>query len=72
MEYLIVQRGGRGLTFLYEYDARLAGRETQLTGSKRPQSGYFAGTSGPAETLMNIAPSGVFHTNTANGMIAGA
>lgn len=72
MEYLIVQRGGRGQTFLYEYDARLAGQEGQLAGAKRPQNGHFAGTSRPAEIRMNIAPNGVFNGNAANGMVMGA
>jgi hypothetical protein len=30
MEYLIVHRGGRGQTFLYEYDANLAGLKDQF------------------------------------------
>jgi hypothetical protein len=54
MEYLIVHRGGRGQTFLYEYDARLAG-------ASRAQSGGIAGSARVVETRMNMAPNGVFH-----------
>ena len=63
MEYLIVHRGGRGQTFLYEYDVNLAGQKEELAGSKRPQNGDMAETSRPTETRMNIAPNGVFHTD---------
>jgi DNA primase catalytic core len=63
MEYLIVHRGGRGQTFLYEYDVNLAGQKEELAGSKRPQNGDMAGISRPAEARMNIAPNGVFHVD---------
>ena len=63
MEYLIVHRGGRGQTFLYEYDVNLAGQKEELAGSKRPQNGDIAETSRPTETRMNIAPNGVFHVD---------
>jgi hypothetical protein len=69
MEYLIVHHGGRGQSFLYEYDANLAGQDGQLAGSKRPQNGGMAATSRPAETRINIAPNGVFHANGRNGMV---
>ena len=72
MEYLIVHRGGRGQTFLYEYDGNLAGQTEQLAGSKRPQNGGVAGASRPVETSMNIAPNGVFPASAANGMVTGA
>jgi len=72
MEYLIVHRGGRGQTFLYEYDVNLAGQEGRLAGPKRPQNGVVAGSSRPAETLMNIAANGVFHGNGANSMVPAA
>ena len=61
MEYLIVHRGGRGQTFLYEYDVNLAGSEDQLAGPKRPQNGGDGGGWRPTETRMNTAPNGVFH-----------
>jgi len=63
MEYLIVHRGGRGQTFLYEYDVNLAGQKEELAGSKRPQNGVVAGNSRSTETSMNIAPNGVFHAD---------
>jgi DNA primase len=69
MEYLIVHHGGRGQSFLYEYDANLAGQDGQLAGPKRPHNGGMAATSRPAETSMNIAPNGVFHANGQNGMV---
>ena len=72
MEYLIVHRGGRGQTFLYEYDSNLAGLEGRLAGPKRPQNGGVAGASRPVETRMNIAPNGVFHENAANNAVMGA
>ena len=76
MEYLIVHRGGRGQTFLYEYDVNLAGQEAPLAGAARPQNaprnGDLAAPARPAETLMNIAPNGAFHGNGVNGMVLGA
>jgi DNA primase len=69
MEYLIVHHGGRGQSFLYEYDANLAGQDGQLAGPKRPHNGGMGATSRPAETRMNIAPNGVFHANGRNGMV---
>jgi DNA primase catalytic core len=61
MEYLIVHHGGRGQTFLYEYDANLAGLEEPVAGPSRAQSGGIAGSTRPAATPANIAPNGVFH-----------
>jgi hypothetical protein len=69
MEYLIVHHGGRGQTFLYEYDANLAGQEAHLAGSKRPHNGGVAATSRPSGTRMNITPNGVFHENGRNGIV---
>jgi hypothetical protein len=68
MEYLIAHRGGRGQTFLYEYDPNLAGQEDHLAGAKRPQNGGLAATSRPIETPMNKPPNGVFHKTAPNGM----
>jgi hypothetical protein len=68
MEYLIAHRGGRGQTFLYEYDPNLAGQEDHMAGPKRPQNGGLAGASRPIETPMNKPPNGVFHKTAANGM----
>jgi DNA primase catalytic core len=72
MEYLIVHHGGRGQTFLYEYDANLAGLTDQFAGTSRPQSGGIAETSRPAETRMNIAPNGAFHGDTEKHIYARA
>jgi DNA primase len=66
MEYLIVHRGGRGQTFLYEYDTSLAGSVERFAGASRPQSGGFAESSRPAETRVSIAPNGVFHDPAEN------
>jgi DNA primase len=76
MEYLIVHRGGRGQTFLYEYDTKLydfglAGSEGHLAGSKRPQNGGVAGGLRPAETRMNTVVNGVFHPEGEKRIVAG-
>ena len=61
MEYLMVHHGGRGQTFLYEYDANLAGLEGRLAGAKRGQNGGIAEGSRVAGTPVNIVPNGVSH-----------
>ena len=43
MEYLIVHHGGRGQTFLYEYDVNLAGSAGHLTGKTAPKRGGSGG-----------------------------
>ncbi len=54
MEYLIVHRGGRGQTFVYElnhaYDSNLAGSESHLAGGWRPHGGGVAGGWRPRPT----------------------
>jgi DNA primase len=72
MEYLIVHQGGRGQSFVYEYDGRLAGSEDQLAGAKRPQNGGLAATSRGSETRMNAAPNGVFHEKPEKRIATGA
>jgi hypothetical protein len=72
MEYLIVYHGGRGQTFLYEYDASLSALTDQFAGTSRPRSGGFAETSRPAETRIDIAPNGVFHGDAENHIDARA
>jgi DNA primase len=72
MEYLTVHRGGRGQTFLYEYDPNLAASEDHLAGSKRPQNGGVAATSRPHGTRMNTAANGVFVETRAKRISAGA
>jgi DNA primase len=68
MEYLMVHRGGRGQTFLYEYDSHLAAPEANLAGSKRPQNGGVAATSRPHETRMNTGANGIFHAEGEKGI----
>lgn len=41
MEYLIVHRGGRGQSFLYEYDGNLAGQEDRFAGPSREVRGLL-------------------------------
>jgi hypothetical protein len=72
MEYLIVHQGGRGQSFVYEYDGRLAGSEDQLAGAKRPQNGGVAATSRGNETRINTAPNGVFHEKPEKRIATGA
>lgn len=72
MEYLIVHRGGRGQTFLYEYDANLAGSKAPVAGSKRPQNGGVTEATRPAATPMNIAPNGVYSGEGEKRIYAGA
>jgi hypothetical protein len=72
MEYLIVHQGGRGQSFVYEYDGRLAGPEDQLAGSKRPQNGGVAAPWRGNETRMNTAPNGVFHEKPEKRIATGA
>jgi len=72
MEYLIVHQGGRGQSFLYQYDGNLAGAEADLAASKRPQNGGVAATWRGNETRMNTAPNGVFHENSEKRIATGA
>jgi len=72
MEYLIVHQGGRGQSFVYEYDGRLAGSEDQLAGSKRPQNGGVAAPGRGNETRMNTAPNGVFQEKPEKRIATGA
>jgi DNA primase catalytic core len=72
MEYLTVHRGGRGQTFLYEYDHNLAASEDHMAGSKRPQNGGVAGTSRPHKTRINAAPNGVLSHSAQKRISVGA
>ena len=48
MEYLIVHRGGRGQTFLYEYDVNLAGQTgSSWRGQNGPKTAGWRGPRGP-------------------------
>jgi DNA primase catalytic core len=59
LEYLIVHRGGRGQTFVYELN--WSGLEGEKSGASRPQVGGMSATGRPSETRMNTAVNGVFH-----------
>ncbi len=67
LEYLIVHRGGRGQTFLYEYDGNLAGSEVGLAGAKRPQNGGLAVTARVAQMPMNTGANGIYSHHGENG-----
>jgi hypothetical protein len=68
LEYLIVHRGGRGQTFLYEYDGNLAGSEAQLAGAKRGQNGGLAATERVNGMPMNTGANGLSVQNRENGI----
>lgn len=55
MEYLVVHRGERGHSYVYE----VAALEGQLAGGWRGDGGPVAATWRPHETPMNVAPNGV-------------
>ena len=59
LEYLIVHRGGRGQTFVYELN--WSGLEGEKSGASRPQVGGMSDTGRPSETRMNTGVNGVFH-----------
>ena len=59
LEYLIVHRGGRGQTFVYELN--WSGPEEEKSGASRPQAGGMSATGRPTETRMNTGVNGVFH-----------
>lgn len=67
LEYLIVHRGGRGQTFLYEYDGNLAGSEVELAGAKRPQNGRLAATARVAQIPMDTGANGIYSHHGENG-----
>jgi DNA primase len=68
LEYLIVHRGGRGQTFLYEYDGNLAGSEGQFAETKRPQNGGLAVPVRTAQTPMNTGANGLYQHTRENGI----
>ena len=59
LEYLIVHRGGRGQTFVYELN--WSGSEAEKSGASRPQVGGMSATGRPTEIRMNTGVNGVFH-----------
>jgi DNA primase len=73
MEFLLVHRGGRGQTFLYElafgredlyeYDLNLTASENNLTGRKRGQNGGMTGTWRSDETHVNTGANAIQPTD---------
>jgi DNA primase len=59
LEYLIVHRGGRGQTFVYELN--WSGSEAEKSGASRPLVGGMSAPGRPSETRMNTGVNGVFH-----------
>lgn len=57
LEYLIVHRGGRGQSYVYELN--WSGSEGEKSGSSRPHVGGMSATGRPAETRMNTGANGV-------------
>ena len=70
LEYLIVHRGGRGQTFVYELN--WSGLEAEKSGASRPQAGGMSATGRPSETRMNTGVNGVFHENNGKSISVGA
>jgi DNA primase catalytic core len=70
LEYLIVHRGGRGQTFVYELN--WSGLEAEKSGSSRTQVGGMSATGRPSETRMNTGANGVFHENNGKSIFVGA
>ena len=62
LEYLIVHRGGRGQSYVYELN--WSGSTEEKSGGGRPEVGGMPGAGRGAETLMNIGPNGVFHADS--------
>ncbi len=71
MEYLIVHRGGRGQTFLYEYDPNLTGAEGRLAGPKRPQNGGVSGSARVLGMPVNTGANGLYAHSLENGTYTG-
>jgi len=70
LEYLIVHRGGRGQTFVYELN--WSGLEEEKSGLSRPQAGGMSAPGRPPETRINTSVNGIFHENNGKGISAGA
>ena len=57
LEYLIVHRGGRGQTFVYELN--WSGSEGEKSGPSRPQVGGMSGAGRPLETRIPTGVNGI-------------
>ncbi len=64
LEYLIVHRGGRGQSFVYELN--WSGSEEERSGSSRPVVGGMSGAGRTVETPMNIGANGVLSAEAEN------
>jgi DNA primase len=69
LEYLIVHRGGRGQTFVYELN--WSGSEEEKSGGSRPHVGGLSGGGRTTETRMDTGVNGVFHEKWLNGTDTG-
>jgi len=69
LEYLIVHRGGRGQTFVYELN--WSGLEEEKSGGSRPQVGGMSGPGRATEARMNTGANGVFASKHENGADTG-
>jgi DNA primase catalytic core len=71
MEYLLVRRGGQGLSYeyqlrmeeSYDYDANFAGVKGDFAGGARPGSGWVAGGARGEESPALTRPNGDFRPN---------
>jgi len=70
LEYLIVHRGGRGQTFVYELN--WSGLEAEKSGASRPQVGGMPAPGRLSETRMNTSVNSVFHENNGKSISVGA
>jgi hypothetical protein len=80
MEYLVVHRGGRGQSFVYEllpapmygYDEKKSPLEEEKSPLSRPQVAGVSLGSRPCETRMNTGANGMFGREPPNGTTTGA
>jgi hypothetical protein len=66
LEYLIVHKGGRGQSFVYELN--WSGSEGEKSGPGRPQAGGVSATCRPAQMPMNTGANGIYAPNHENGI----
>jgi hypothetical protein len=80
MEYLLVHRGGRGQSFVYEllpgltdgYDKKKSPLEEEKSPLSRPQVAGVSRGGRPHETRMNTGANGIFARKPVNGTDTGA
>jgi DNA primase catalytic core len=80
MEYLLVHRGGRGQSFVYEllpglthgYDEKKSPLEEEKSPLSRPQVAGVSRGGRPNETRMNTGANGIFARKPVNGTDTGA